>query len=386
MDFENRERIFPDVYFRVKFCLLTLGQNEPAARFAFLLTDPAQLADPARSFTLTSTEICDINPNTLTAPVFRSKADAELTKRIYKNAPVLIDEAKGRDGNPWGISFARLFDMSNDSGLFVTTRQMLEKAEKPNEPEDRRNAGLSADRNLFEIAAEQGFLPLYEAKMIHQFDHRRGDFALAKEKGDADYREIPSPSAEQRADTGFEITPRYWVPKAEVNARLTAKDWTRGWLMGWRDITNATNQRTVITTVFPRTAVGHTTPLFFTDHTPALASALLANWCSLVLDYIARQKVGGTHLTYGFLKQFPILPPDFYTREDLDYIVPRVLYLTYTSHSLAPFARDLGYDGEPFAWDEERRAHRPRRAGRLLRPRLRPRPATSCATSSIPPT
>src|SRR5690606_18163636 len=33
-----------------------------------------------------------------------------------------------------------------------------------------------------------------------------------------------------------------------------------------------------------------------------------------------------------------------------------VLELSYTSQSLAPFARDLGYDGPPFAWDEERRA------------------------------
>ncbi len=36
--------------------------------------------------------------------------------------------------------------------------------------------------------------------------------------------------------------------------------------------------------------------------------------------------------------------------------MPRVLELTYTSRSMAPFARDLGYDGPPFLWDEDRRA------------------------------
>ncbi|MXY44813.1 MAG: hypothetical protein F4Y50_12300 [Dehalococcoidia bacterium] len=36
-------------------------------------------------------------------------------------------------------------------------------------------------------------------------------------------------------------------------------------------------------------------------------------------------------------------------------VVPRVLELTYTAHDLEPFARDLGYDGPPFVWDEERR-------------------------------
>ena len=125
-DFENRERIFTSVYFRVKFCLLTMGRNEGAAKFAFFLTDPAQLVEPERNFTLSPEQIAAINPNTRTAPVFRSRADAELTAKIYANAPVLIDEGKGPEGNPWGVSFARLFDMSNDSGLFRTARQLGE--------------------------------------------------------------------------------------------------------------------------------------------------------------------------------------------------------------------------------------------------------------------
>ncbi|HOZ21920.1 MAG TPA: hypothetical protein PLO28_09075, partial [bacterium] len=37
------------------------------------------------------------------------------------------------------------------------------------------------------------------------------------------------------------------------------------------------------------------------------------------------------------------------------WLLPRVLELVYTSHDLAPFARDCGYDGPPFQWDEERR-------------------------------
>jgi hypothetical protein len=77
----------------------------------------------------------------------------------------------------------------------------------------------------------------------------------------------------------------------------------------------------------------------------------------LVLDYCARQIVGGTHLTFGYVQQLPVLTPDFYTEPRLAFITPKVLELTYTSHSLAPFARDLGHDGPPFAWDEDRRAH-----------------------------
>ena len=76
----------------------------------------------------------------------------------------------------------------------------------------------------------------------------------------------------------------------------------------------------------------------------------------MTLDFIARQSVGGTHLTYGYLKQFPIISPSAYSEPNLAFIVPRVLELSYTSNSMAPFARDLGYDGQPFAWDEDRRA------------------------------
>jgi hypothetical protein len=127
--------------------------------------------------------------------------------------------------------------------------------------------------------------------------------------------------------------------------------------MGWRDITGVEKIRTVISATIPRLAVGHTIPVIFVEVPPALWAVLLANLNSLILDFVARTKVGGTHLTYGYLKQFPVLSPRTIAASDLAFILPRVLQLTYTSHSMAPFPRDLGYEGPPFAWDEERRAH-----------------------------
>lgn len=81
-----------------------------------------------------------------------------------------------------------------------------------------------------------------------------------------------------------------------------------------------------------------------------------ANWLSLSLDFVTRLKMGGTHLTYGYLKQLPILPPTAYNDNALAFLTLRVLELTYTSHSMRSFAEDLGYDGPPFVWDEGRRA------------------------------
>lgn len=375
IDFENRERIFPGVYFRVKFCLLTIGQDMGQASFAFFLTDPAQLEQPARCFTLSADAIARINPNTKTTPIFRSRADAELTAKIYGRVPVLIDESKGKDGNQWGVSFMAMFHMSNDSGLFRTGVQLAEAgfvregtdwvAPEGVRPHQRTLA-LAGGRDSHTLTLEttsaiptpERYIPLYEGKMAFFFDHRYGDFAMAEEKEDTDYREIPRPQPEQLSNQSFEVTPRYWVPDREVGQRLAQKNWHRRWLFCHRGLTNATNERTFVTFALPRSGVGNSIPAWlFASHLDLRkVGCLVANTASLVCDFVARQKIGGTNLNFFYLEQFAILPPSSYSPADIDFIIPRVLELTYTSHSMTPFARDLGYDGSPFAWDEVRRA------------------------------
>jgi Eco57I restriction-modification methylase/N-6 DNA methylase len=348
-DFENRELIFPHVYYRVKFCLLTLGRNEPEMRFAFFLTDPAHLAEPERNFTLSLEAIAGINPNTKTAPVFRSRADAELTEKIYAQVPVLIEERpqakKGGDINPWGITFQTMFHMSGDSHVFSTGAQL-------------EAAGCVRDRMDWVdkdacLSLPARYVPLYEAKLTSYYDHRASGYgSRTDERG---FRVLPETTIQEHQDPYYEPEPFYWVPQDELEARLSEKS-RRGWLLGWKDVTSVTNERTAIFCVIPRVAVGHTMPLLFTKETDAKTLALYANLNSLVCDYVAKNKVAGLHLTYGYLRQLPILPPGFYTSDRLTFVTIRVLELTYTSHCMAPFARDLGHDGPPFAWDEDRRA------------------------------
>lgn len=124
-DFENRAPLFQDVDSRFKFCLLTMAgrlAKEEAASFAFFLHDPSDIA--VSEFALTPEEIKLINPNTGTLPIFRTRRDAEITLGIYRRVPVLINENDPVDGNPWGVSFMRMFDMSNDSHLFHTREQL----------------------------------------------------------------------------------------------------------------------------------------------------------------------------------------------------------------------------------------------------------------------
>ena len=470
--FKNERFLFPrPVEHTVTFGLLTLlgrALHSSEMEFCWLAYTVDEMKDARRRTKLTADEIESVNPNTLTCPVFRTAADAELTKKIYASVPVLIREA--RDGepevNPWGLRFSTMFHMSNDSHLFA------------GEPAAKR-------------------LPLYEAKMIHQYDHR---WATYRGDGGADVS-VDVPLADKR-DPDYAVRPRYWVDAREVYLRTAAlprglltalrernrpvillalahllfadwlgkrhrsadeamrrlyPDWcafveaqpfarrlaptqlglcsdnppsvkplgprflpaeaidavkagphestawyeadagavaalldvpqnfpvlpkqlpslddgeaavafaesllepaSPRWFVGFRDIARATDERTVIASVLPRAGVGNKIPLLFfgRDKSIRQQSALVANLAVLCFDYAARQKLGGTTLNFFIAKQLPVLPPDAYSDTDLDFIVPRVLELTYTAHDLKPWAEALGHDGPPLSFDPDRRA------------------------------
>ena len=89
---------------------------------------------------------------------------------------------------------------------------------------------------------------------------------------------------------------------------------------------------------------------------------MVANLNSLCMDFVVRQKAQGTHLNWYIVEQLPVIDPGDYDREFGDttareIVRDHVLCLTYTAYDMRPFARDLGYDGEPFRWDDEERRH-----------------------------
>lgn len=320
LSFENEESIFVDVHHAFKFCLVTLGSQESPS-FVFFARGVEDIHDARRQFTLTSEDFQLINPNTLTCPIFRSSADAQVTKRIYRSTSVFIDERR-QDGNPWFATFMAMFHMSGDSHLFAAS-------------------------------GGPGLMPLYEAKMIGAFDHRYGDYAGRGD--DRGFRVLPSPTDLQYEDPQYCPTPHYWVPNQCVRDRVP-HSWKYQWLLAFKDVTASTNERTVISSVIPMVAVGHTAPQIFSGQNPRLIAALLANLNCLVLDFVARQKIGGLHLTYTYLRQLPLLAPHRYSNLDQAFIARRVLELTYTAHDLSPWARDLGYEGQPFVFEATRRA------------------------------
>jgi hypothetical protein len=468
---------------RKPFCLLTLGSAE-AADFIFDLCEIEELTLREKWYRLSTADFERLNPNTLTLPTFRSRADADITRAIYERVPVLMRDAvmDGEDVlepgvNAWGIRFFTMFHMANDSPLFDLPQASA--------------LGL-------EPAAER-MLPLYEAKMVQQFDHRHASYGVGATRAtgsEAGADMAGTLTDQDKADPSRTVIARYQVSSLEVAlrtaavpaglpkalrmsgylrgpmvkqcldlwlasgalargddklaeatlmalytvpgdsagkiavnvllAKATVQEWVKTfalsdadyhalltvcakyghhmtpnrnaehallahawtllqarvprWLMGWRDITNAAAERTVIASVMPSVGVGNKIPLIFpsAEIGVPLVAALLTNLDALVFDYVARQKIGGTTLNYYLIKQFPVLPPDRYTDADLTFIVPRVLELTYTAHDLAPWAQDLcaafpaadprppcpagqspsaAHHGQPFIFNEQRRAN-----------------------------
>ncbi|MFI6699979.1 Eco57I restriction-modification methylase domain-containing protein [Streptomyces sp. NPDC050509] len=346
-DFENRAGLFPAVDSRMKFSILSLtgrSLREPAARFAFFLHAPAELDDPEKTFALTPEEIGLLNPNTGTLPVFRSRRDAEITLGVYRRLPVLWAEGAPH-GNPWGMAFQMMFHTSHDSALL-------------HPQEELEASGWTLEDNVF-VKGKARMLPLYEAKMLHHFDHRWATY-----NGGGDIQPL---SPKEKDDCDALALPRYWVAEEDtpsgrfdkngeditvpgVRRRLAEKKWAHDFLLGWRDICRATDERSMVNALMPKTGVGHKFLLAI-----SLAPELLgATWSSFVFDYAARQNLGGTAMSFFIVKQLPVPSPEQLSLHAPS-IVPRVLELAYTATDMKGFAIYAGDIGSPFHWNQERR-------------------------------
>ena len=133
-DFENRRLgtglppFFPDVDGRFKFVALIFGGERrefEQTDCAFFLHDTATIAgDPDRCFPLTQDDFTRVNPNTGTAPIFRTRRDADITRGIYARHPVLVDRSTGQEHRTWPVRYHTMFHMTNDSHLFRTADQL----------------------------------------------------------------------------------------------------------------------------------------------------------------------------------------------------------------------------------------------------------------------
>jgi hypothetical protein len=350
-DFENRGKFFPDVHRSFKFCAFIVSGTQRAGQKAlcgFFLTDPPPTVvaeDDEHLFHMDAVDFLTVNPNTATAPIFRTRRDAELTKAIYARLPVLVDKSKpGKHKKAWPVEYHRMFDMTNDSHLFWT-RDRLEKDGAYEGRLGRWNKG------------SEEWVPLYVGRTIHHFDHRAASVLVNEENvhNAAISGEITDAD---KADPNFTPVPQYWVKTADV-------EWPNpyDWGFAFRDIARSTDERTAIGAIIPKVATGNTAPLLSMKEPSPL---LWANMTAFPFDFIARQKAQSTHLNFYLIEQLPVIPPAAYTRafgaKTADAIVKdHVLRLSYTAWDMEGFARDMGHvgaDGKalaPFIWNEDER-------------------------------
>lgn len=437
LDIENNEGLFKRVHRSFNFCLLTLANDIESAELLFYATNEADLTDESRRIHLEPDDFLRINPNTLTTPTFRADMDAQITRRIYKRVPVFVREREPAS-NPWNVTFKQgLFNMTSASHLFIEYEELVTE-------------GAHLEVNQFHLS-NQRYLPLYEGKMVHHYDHRFATY----DTGGEDIRDT---TRAEKSDPGFAPLPRKWVNEWEVVLRTAdvpqdllkglkkedgdkleraLRTWLAGlllirgdtehasrllgqqvvkqgntaslfdkaeetraglaarelaeshpmsdeplgewlgrfeggedrfsmledllpgrcpkYLIAWRRNARSNDERTLIADMLPHMGIGDSLFVMKPSHKGRNTACLYGSLNSLVLDWVARQKLGGVNFSFYYMEQLPVLPPEAYSDQALDYIAPRVLELTYTSHDLAPFARDLGYEGPPFGWDPERR-------------------------------
>ena len=362
-DFENRRsanpeaataKWFPDVDTRFKFCATIFAGSErrfEETRCGFYLNSKSDVSDSDRVFPLTPADFARINPNTGTAPILRSRRDAELLSRIYREHPILVNHSPDEAQRPFDVRYFTMFHMANDSHLFRTAVQLKDDGFYP-------VVGHRYGRG------DERWAPLYQGRMIHQFDHRANAVGFNPDSVTNPYFSIDVDDLEKQ-DPEFFPTVRYWVSAAEIEHRLPA---SQSWAIAFRDIARSTDERTMVPAIVPWAAFGHSIALLLPDPTFNANDAVLlaANLVGFAFDFVARQKIQGAHMSWYILEQLPVIAPADYDRafgetSARELVRDHVLRLSYTAHDLEPFARDLGYEGEPFIWNPaERRQLRAR--------------------------
>jgi hypothetical protein len=222
---------------------------------------------------------------------------------------------------------------------------------------------MATDSKLFAASANgETLLPVYEGKMFSFYDHRHADVVLS---ATAQIRQGQSEELTEgeHLDPTRMARPRYWISSDEIEARVRGQ-WERRWIPGWKEITSPTNARTLIPAALPLAGIGHKIPVFLPDpRVRHLTFALIANLASYVCDFVCRNKLNGTSLTPFTFKQLPALQPSKHSAATPwasqgslgQWLLPRILELTFAAWDMEAFAIDLGFRGPPFRWDEERR-------------------------------
>jgi len=254
--FENRRKIFEGVDSTFKFVVLSFKNSGTTKDFpvAFMRHDVSELATfpGTKSLKLHPDLIAKLSPGSLGMMEFNSQTDINIAEKLLRH-PLLGEDLP----RAWNIKFTREFDMTNHSDLFKTS-------------------------------PGPGRLPLYEGKMIWQFEHGYND-------------------------------PRYWINEEEGKSRLLGRTKNtnqcmdyQDYRLGYRDIAKSRNKRSFIASMIPPAFHGNKIPTIKTYNKQGnrlinLKTQLFLStiFNSFTIDWILRKKITFT-LNYFYLYQLPV--------------------------------------------------------------------------------
>ncbi len=319
--FENREGIF-DIHRSFKFCPLILqkGGETQAIRAAFMHRNVDDW-ERAERYVLAypRARVEEFSPYSKAILEIRSEQDLRVLQKIYSNGVLLGDKSE----NGWGIKYQQGdFNMTSDSKLFPPRPKWEEKGYRPDEyghwlkgpwrdyhgPQHilEREPGLVLSRDGRQAmpveSIEDVALPLYEGRMIGQFDFSEKGWVRGKGRS-AVWRDI---SFEEKV-----IEPQFLMSLADylgsVDKSGNPKS-ARGLKPCYMDVSSATNSRTMISSAVWDFPCGNKVPLLIPNKGDAAAIALIACLDSFVFDFAIRNRLGGLTINYFIAEESP-LPP-----------------------------------------------------------------------------
>ncbi|HED6753793.1 TPA: class I SAM-dependent DNA methyltransferase, partial [Campylobacter jejuni] len=272
--FENRQAIFADVDSRYKFALMliknTQANHTHKIKMMFYKTDINSLKNKDEILTLSLKDIKKLSPTHLALMELKDKQALEILRKSYNAFQNLSFDY---------IDFRRELDMTNDKDLFI---------------EEFR----------------EGLLPLYEGKMIHQFDANFSQTTYFLEKAKFDEHLKSKELYRAKKATGKELNPKLIKYDREF------------FRLGYRKISRDTDERTLIASLLPKNCGGADSTysnipkqyvlkddVICMDIVPyERILFVLALFNSLVVDFIIRNMVQ-INVSKSYLERIPLPQP-----------------------------------------------------------------------------
>jgi hypothetical protein len=295
--FQNEKKIFVAADHRYKQVVLfaSKGGNTGEFRTRFRLgvgDSPFAREIPEdilgqcdRSLVWTANEITAFSPTSLCFSEFRTKRDLTIFRRLFENSTRL-----GTDIPGWEITYAREFDMANDSRVFAPIESWTAK-------------GYKSD-NFGRWIGPKGevALPLIEGRMIGQFDFPPKGYVRGRGRT-AVWRDISSDDKT--------IEPQFLMLADFYREYYPRRVGLKPCMM---KVTSATNSRTMVACCLDDLPGGDAiwTMRSAVANADELLSAVgLLN--SFAFDFCIRLRLAGLNLTLGILEECPVPPFEKWT-------------------------------------------------------------------------